>query len=198
MLILSLLHTLYCLIRLSFKHEVSRYDLREMFNTVRLWEYGFFGYGTLFFFFLFFCGVWVTLACNNIRGVLNHSGRACSAIIADSLYFILYLTTFNYLKVSALTLDNASGSYLSAECTQSIHCQRLIRGRVAEVYTVLKPIISWWTQCSFSSVRFHHFTGMFKKCKNAWSNFYLNVGLRNQLVPLCLYKANIQCIVSIM
>lgn len=63
--------------------------------------------------------VTATFACNKITaGVLYHPVRACSAISAASLYFFPYLTTFNYLKVSVLILDNASGYYHSAECTE--------------------------------------------------------------------------------
>lgn len=59
-----------------------------------------------------------TFACNKTTtGVLYHPVRACSAISAASLYFLPYLTTFNYLKVSVLIL-NTSGYYHSAECAE--------------------------------------------------------------------------------
>lgn len=62
----------------------------------------------------------VTLACNKITsGVLNQPVRACSAIIAGSLYLIPYLTTFNYLKVSVLTLDIMLVASITQQSAQS-------------------------------------------------------------------------------
>lgn len=54
-----------------------------------------------------FCGE-SYFACNKTTaGVLYHPVRAGSAIGAASRYFFPFLTTFNYLKVSVLILDNA-------------------------------------------------------------------------------------------
>lgn len=73
----------------------------------------FYGYGNVGFVVI------ATLAYNKITsGVLYHPVRACFAISAASLYFFLYLITFNYLKVTVLILDNASGFYHSAECSE--------------------------------------------------------------------------------